>query len=101
MRHLFFEKTVNSFEKLIEELRLLDLDSGVRAFANYEGKKGEFVFITRSTHERYTMMVYEKRKRGTRQVPGKRLLVRQFQNVEDLGRFIQSILSRPVRAFIY
>ncbi len=101
MHHLFFEKSADSFPKLMEEVGLLDLDSGIRTFGGYGGKKGQFVFVTRSPHEGYVLMVYEKKAGAGAPVPGKRLLVKEFQTREELGEFMKSTLSRPVRAFVY
>jgi len=98
---LFYEKSVNSLAKLIEEVDLLDLDSGIRTFGNYKGKKRQFVFVTRSPHDSYTLMVYEKKTADGKPIPGKRLLVKKFRTKEDLGDFMKGLLSRPVRAFIY
>jgi hypothetical protein len=98
---LFFEKSVNSFPKLMEEVDLLDLDSGIRTLGDYKGKKRQFVFVTRSPHDSYTLMVYGKKTSGRRPVPNKRLLVKEFQKKEDLGEFMRSLLSRPVRAYVY
>ena len=95
---LFYEKKVGSFAKLMEEVDLLDLDSGIRTFGDYQGKKGQFVFVTRSPHDTYTLMVYE-RKGGD--VPGRRLLVKEFKVKEDLVEFMRGLLSKPVRAFVY
>ncbi len=100
MPHLFFEKAVNSLPRLMEEVDLLDLDSGIRTFGDYGGKKGQYVFVTRSPREGYVLMVYEKKGAGA-PVPGKRLLVKEFRTREGLGEFMKSTLSRPVRAFVY
>ena len=98
---MFFEKSVNSFAKLVQEVDLLDLDSGIRTFGDYEGKKRQFVFVTRAPHDTYTLMVYEKRTDKGRPVPGRRLLVKKFRSKEDLSHFMKDLLSRPVKAFIY
>jgi hypothetical protein len=98
---LFFEKSVNSFAKLMQEVDLLDLDSGIRTFGDYKGKRRQFVFVTRSPHESYTLMAYEKKTTGGKSVPGRRLLVRKFSRKEGLAEFMKGLLSRPVRAFIY
>jgi hypothetical protein len=121
---LFFEKTVNSFPKLMDEVDLLDLDSGIRTFGDLDRRKKrrQFVFITRSPHDSYTLMVYGVKKatggRGRtgkgRQgrgggggtaaggpFPDKRLMVKEFTSKEDLGKFMHDLLSRPVKAFIY
>ncbi len=101
-RPVFFERTVNSFAKLMEEVDLLDLDSGIRTFGDYDEKKAQFVFVTRSPHDTYTLMVYERKGRSAASpVPGKRLLVKEFRRKEDLREFMRDILSRPVRAFVY
>ena len=98
MKQVFFEKRVGSFPGLVEEVGLLDLDSGIRTFADYRGRKGQLVFVTRSPHDTYTLMVYE-RKGGD--VPGRRLLVKEFKAKEDLVEFMRGLLSKPVRAFVY
>jgi hypothetical protein len=99
--HSFFEKTVDSLPKLMEEVGLLDLDSGIRTFGDYLGKKRQFVFVTRSPNDSYVLMVHAKKKgRGT-PIPGKRLLVKEFRTRKGLGEFMKRTLSRPVRAFIY
>ena len=98
---MFFEKSVNSFPKLMKEVDLLDLDSGIRTFGDYKDRKRQFVFVTRSPHDSYTLMVYEKKPSGSGYAAGKRLLVKEFQKKEDLGEFMRVILSRPVSAFVY
>jgi hypothetical protein len=98
---MFFEKSVNSFPKLLKEVDLLDLDSGIRTFGDYNGKKGQFVFVTRSPNDGYTLMVFGKKTADGKAVPGKRLLVKKFSTKEELGEFMKGLLSRPVRAFIY
>ncbi len=97
---LFFEKSVNSFPKLMKEVGLLDLDSGIRTFGDYAGKKGQFVFLTRSPHDTYTLMVYEK-KGGRQPAPAERLLVKEFRGIAELRAFMRKLLSKPVRAFVY
>jgi hypothetical protein len=97
---LFFEKSVNSFSRLMQEVGLLDLDSGIRADGNYNGREG-FVFVTRSPRDGYTLMLYGKKPKGKGFVPDKRLLVRGFSDQEDLEDSLLSLLARPVRAFVY
>jgi len=98
---LFFEKSVSSFAKLMREIDLLDLDSGMRTFGNYKGKKRQFVFVTRSPHDTYTLMAVEKKTDKGKPVPGKRLLVEKFSTKEELSEFMKGLLSRPIKAFIY
>jgi len=98
---LLFEKSVSSFAKLMQEVDLLDLDSGIRTFGNYKGKKRQFVFVTRSPNDSYTLMVVEKKTDKGKPVPGERLLVKKFSTKEELSEFMKGLLSRPVKAFIY
>jgi hypothetical protein len=98
---LFFEKKVGTFSRLMEELDILDLDSGIRALGDYGGKKRQFVFVTRSPHDTYTLMVYSRRAGRRDPVPGERLLVKEFQRKEELGEFMRNLLSRPLTAFVY
>lgn len=99
--HEFFEKEVRSFPKLVEELKLLDLDSGVRTFGDYEGKKEQLVFVTRSPHDTYTLMVYERL--GGRQKPtvGTQLAVKEFGKMDALVGYMKGLVSKPVQAFVY
>ncbi|HVB95666.1 MAG TPA: hypothetical protein VND41_03590 [Nitrososphaerales archaeon] len=98
---MLYEKKVNSFAKLINEVDLLDLDSGIRTFGDYKGKKRQFVFVTRSPHDSYTLMVYKKKAGAKIPVPGERLLVKEFKRKEDLEELMRALLSKPVRAFVY
>lgn len=98
---MFFEKSVGSFPQLLREVDLLDLDSGIRTFGDFKGKKKQFVFVTRSPHDTYTLMVYEKKPSGSGYAAGRRLLVREFEGKEELGEFMRGLVSKPVRAFVY
>ena len=98
---IFFEKTVTSLPKLLAELKLLDLDSGVRTFGDYNGKKNQFVFISRSPNGSYIIMVYGRKNRSGTAVPAQRLLVKEFSTVDALEGYVRPLLSRPVRAYIY
>jgi hypothetical protein len=98
---VFYEKSVDSFPKLKREVDLLDLDSGIRTYGDYKGKKKQFVFVTRSPYDTYTLMVYGKKAHSPNPIPGKRVLVKEFKKKEDLNEFLRNLLSRPVRAFVY
>ncbi|HUI00850.1 MAG TPA: hypothetical protein VLX56_04390 [Nitrososphaerales archaeon] len=101
MGQLFFEKSVSSFAKLVDEIAWLDLDSGIRTFGDYAGRKRQLVFLTRSPHDTYTLMVYEARHVGGGAAPGRRLMVKEFREKKALTGFMKGLLSRPVRAFVY
>jgi hypothetical protein len=101
MGRLFYEKKVSSFANLMKEVDLLDLDSGIRTFGDYKGKKAQFVFVTRSPHDSYTLMVYEKKAGAKTPIPGERLLVKEFERKDDLEELMKALLSKPVEAFVY
>jgi hypothetical protein len=101
LEKLFFEKKVDSFRKLMQEVSLLDLDSGIRTFGDYGGKRRQLVFVTRSPHDSYTLMVYEKTGAGKVTSAGERLLVREFKSKDKLAEFMRDLVSNPVRAFVY
>jgi hypothetical protein len=98
---IFFEKTVTSLPRLLEEIELLDLDSGIRTFGDYDGKKRQFVFISRSPNDSYILMVYGRKNRSGTPVPADRLLVKEFKTKNALGGYVRGLLSKPVRAYIY
>lgn len=100
MKRLFFERKVGSFSELAKEAGLLDLDGGIRAFADFQGKKRQLVFVTRSPYDTYTLMLYERRA-GRGGSVGKRLLVKEFTAKDELLRFMRGLLSRPLQAFVY
>jgi hypothetical protein len=101
MPHSFFEKAVDSFPRLMDEVSLLDLDSGIRTFGDYQGKKKQFVFVTRSPNDSYVLMVHARKKGPGISIPGRRLLVKEFRTKQELGEFMKRTLSRPVQAFVY
>ena len=96
---MFYEKTVNSFPRLMQEADLLDLDGGIRSYVTYNGRKS-FVFVTRSPNG-FTLMVYGRRVHGSKEAAGRRLLVEEFETTAELKRFVEGILARPVKAFVY
>jgi hypothetical protein len=96
---LFYEKTVNSFSKLVREAELLDLDSGIRSYVTYNGRKS-FVFITRSARG-YTLMIYGRKGRGPNESPEGRLFVKEFPTEKELMDFVEGIVERPIKAFVY
>ena len=85
----------------MQEVKWLDLDSGIRAYGDFGGEKDQFVFVTRSPREGYTLMVYGKKRHAKGFVPDKRLLVKQFKDQKGLGEFMRNLLTKPVRAFVY
>jgi len=95
---MFYEKRVQSFDKLISELRRLDSDSGVRVVGSYL-KKECFAFLTRSGGV-YTVMMYERKGRKAAAL-GARILSREFKSVDDLGGFLKQIAQKQMDAYVY
>ncbi|MDA4125419.1 MAG: hypothetical protein OK438_08260 [Thaumarchaeota archaeon] len=95
---MFFEKRVRSFEKLMEVIRHLDSDSGVRVVGSYL-RKACFAFLTRSAGT-YTVMVYERRG-GRAPEPGARLLSREFESLDELGKFLRKMTPKGMDAYVY
>ena len=98
MRALFYEKRIRSFAKLMREIRHLDSDSGVRVVGSYLNKSC-FAFLTRSAGS-YTVTVYQRR--GLRKPSvGARILSRDFNSADELGRFLGQIVKKGVDTYIY
>lgn len=98
MRALFYEKRIKSFGRLMREILRLDSDSGVRIVGSYANKSC-FAFLTRFAGT-YTVMVYQRRGRKAPSV-GTRILSRDFNSVDELGRFLAQIAKKGVDAYIY
>jgi hypothetical protein len=98
MRTLFYERRIQSFDKLMQEIRHLDSDSGVRVVGSYLNKDC-FAFLTRSVGT-YTVMVYQ---RSGHRMPavGARILSRDFASVDELRRFLKQIMKEEVDAYVY
>jgi hypothetical protein len=96
---LLYEKKVSSFPKLVDELRILDLDAGVRTIGKYQSKKC-FVFVTRSLNG-YTTALYGIKSAGKEKLPDKRLLIKEFGSLEELEQFLSGAVAKPVEAFAY
>lgn len=94
---MFYEREVKSYPDLVEKLRVLDQDSGVRLVGR-SGRRRFLVFVTRFGR-RYTMMTYAMRRRsGT---PGKRLGAVEFGSVEELERELVKLVRGQLRAWVY
>jgi hypothetical protein len=98
MRALFYEKRIQSFDAVMEEVRRLDSDSGVRVVGTYR-KRPSFAFLTRSGRT-YTLMVYE-RKGLEEPAPGARILSKEFESLDDLGIFLREFSAKGVDAYVY
>lgn len=96
---MLYEKKVSSFPKLVGELRILDLDAGIRAIGKYDSKKC-FVFVTRSS-KGFTAAVYGIKSAGKEKLPDKRLMIKEFGTLEELEEFLSGVLAKPIEAFAY
>ncbi len=95
---MFYERRVQTFDKLMRELRHLDSDSGVRVVGSYLGRDC-FAFLARFVGT-YTIMIYERRGGKTPEL-GARILSKEFDSVDDLGRFLRQIIKKGVDAYVY
>ncbi|MGA2198417.1 MAG: hypothetical protein ABSG45_00615 [Nitrososphaerales archaeon] len=96
---MFYEKKIDSFSQLISELDTIDLDAGVRAAGKYKAKKC-FVFVTRSANG-FTSVLCSMKRAGKESIPDKRLLAKDFENIQDLEKFLAEVVAKPVVASEY
>jgi hypothetical protein len=96
---VLYEKKLNSFAELIEELGNLDLDAGIRAAGKLNSKKC-FVFVTRSANG-FTSMLYSIKTAQKESFPEKRLLAKEFPDLEQAKEFLNKVVVKPVKAFSY
>ena len=96
---MLYEKKLSSFPKLAEELRILDLDAGIRAIGKYESRKC-FVFVTRSANG-FTAAVYGIKSAGKEKLPDKRFMIKEFGSLEELEKFLSGVIAKPIEAYAY
>lgn len=96
---MLYEKKLGSFSEILEELSNLDLDAGIRTLGKYESKKC-FVFVTRSANG-FTSLLYSVKPSGKESFPEKRLLAREFPDLEQTREFLNKVVVKPVKAFSY
>ncbi len=90
---MVYELRVKSFEQLEGLLEGLEVDTGVRAFGEFRGRKS-VIFITRHSGK-YHLWV---RGRGRKGEKGSFL---DFDEFKDLHAFLERALDRPVQARVY
>jgi hypothetical protein len=98
-RVVLYEKKIASFPELIRELDIIDLDAGVRIAGKFKGKKC-FVFVTRSPAG-FTSILSSVKRVGKDSVPDKRILVRDFQTIQELEGFLGGVITKPLVAAEY
>ena len=96
---MLYEKKINSFPKVISELKALDIDAGIRSPGRFSSRKC-FVFVTRSANG-FTSVLCSVKRSGKEGFPDKRLLAKEFGTVEDLETFLSGVLLKPLAAWEY
>ena len=96
---MVYEKKLSSLPKVVNELRTLDPDAGIRSLGRFSSRKC-FIFITKSVNI-YTTALYSIKTVKKESLPDKRLLVKEFQTLEELETFLAGIITKPVKAFAY
>jgi hypothetical protein len=96
---LLYEKKIDSFPQLISDLGVLDQDAGIRAVGKYKAKKC-FVFVTRSENG-FTSILCSTKRSGRESIPDKRLLAKEFENLQDLEKFLTEVVAKPLVASEY
>ena len=94
-----YERKLTSFSELIEELRDLEADEGVRIVTNKRRRK-EFVFVTHHTG-RYALAICRAERRGRRLLPGRKISFDEFSDDVSLRNFLTGVVSKPLNAYIY
>lgn len=97
---MVYEKRLNTLPELAEELRTLDFDGGIRVQGRYGGEPC-FIFITKSG-DRFVMALYSG-KRGTSgsNVPDRRLMLKEYEGIGPLMKFLEGEALDPLEAYSY
>lgn len=96
---MLYEKKLGSLPELFAELDNLDLDAGIRALGRYNSKRC-FVFVTRSATG-FASLLYSIKVAGKESLPDKRVLAKEFPNLEQTQEFLTKVVAKPVKAFSY
>jgi hypothetical protein len=97
---MVYEKRLNTLPELTEEIRTLDFDGGIRVQGKYGGEPC-FIFITKSG-ARYVMALYSgKRGNSGSHVPDRRLMLKEYEEIEPLMRFLEGEALDPLEAYSY
>ena len=91
---MVYELKVKSLKELFDELKGLEVDAGVRASGEFQGRKS-LIFITRHSGK-YAIWIRDRRHRE-----GDRGIFKDIHDYADLHKFLEGVLERPLRAYIY
>jgi hypothetical protein len=95
---LFYEKRITSLPALFKEMQIMDLDSGVRVPAKYNGKKA-LIFVTKSA-DRYAVAIYTVKHQNKNDFPDKQVLIKEL-DFEELKKLLTDAAIKPLDAYLY
>jgi hypothetical protein len=95
---LFYEKKITSLPALFKEVQIMDLDSGVRVSAKYNGKKA-LIFATKSG-ERYGEAIYTVKHQNKNDFPDKQVLIKEV-DFEELKELLTEAATKPLDSYAY
>lgn len=95
---MLYERRVDTFARLMKEVRRLDSDAGIRLLGTYKGRRC-LVFVSRSAVG-YAAIVCSLLK-APDVAPGRKILAVEFDQTRELGKFLQSLTGEQVQAYVY
>jgi hypothetical protein len=95
---VFYEKKITSLPALFKEFQIMDLDSGIRIPARYNGKKA-LIFVTKSS-DRYGIAIYSVKHQSKADFPDKQILIKDI-DYEELKTLITETATKPLEAYSY
>ena len=95
---MFYEKRITSLPALFKEMQIMDLDSGVRVPAKYNGKKA-LIFVTKSA-DRYAVAIYTVKHQNKNDFPDKQVLIEEL-DFEELKKLLTEAAIKPLDAYLY
>jgi hypothetical protein len=97
---LVFEKRLDAMPELAEELKNLDFDGGVRVLGSYAGEPC-FIFITKA-EGMFTVALYTRKKGDSGiEIPDHRLMLKDYEHVGNLMKFLEGEVLLPLEAYSY
>ncbi len=95
---MFYEKRITSLPGLFKEVQIMDLDSGIRVPARYNGKKA-LIFVTKSA-DRYAVAIYTVKHQSKNDFPDKQVLIKEVDS-EELKELITQAATKPLDSYAY
>ncbi len=97
---MVYEKRLGNLSELAEELRTLDFDAGVRVRGDHEGRPC-FMFVTKAGENFMTALYTTKKGESGQEVPDKRVVLREYKEVDPLLEFLKAGALTPLEAYSY